>query len=208
MRPSRVDDLPAVYRICDQLGMTADQSPRTPELLGHVYAGPYVVGPGTRSVVVLGDEGVAGYLLCALDTNAFEQWREAEWWPALRAEYPLVVAGRSAADQEVVELIHTPPVASPSIVERYPAHLHIDLLPSIQRQGIGGRLIGELIEELGRRGIPGLHLDVGSDNAGAIALYRRLGFVELEHGPDSVFMGREIPRATGTLTPQGGTARP
>ena len=122
--------------------------------------------------------------------NEFEEWREAEWWPGLRADYPLELATRSAADQEVVELIHAPPVASPSIVERYPAHLHIDLLPRIQRQGIGGRLIGELIDELGHRGIPGLHLDVGSDNEGAIALYRRLGFVELEHGSDSVFMGR------------------
>lgn len=190
VRPTRIDDLPAVYRICDELGMTADLSPRTTELLGHVYAGPYLVGPGTRSVVVLDDEGIAGYLLCALDTDAFEQWREAEWWPGLRADYPLELATRSAADQEVVELIHTPPVASESVTERFPAHLHIDLLPRIQRQGVGRRLIAELIEELHRRGIPGLHLDVGSENEGAIALYRRLGFIELERGADSVLMGR------------------
>ena len=195
-RPTRVDDLPAVYRICDQLGMTAGQSPRTPELLGHVYAGPYVVGPGTRSVVVLDDEGIAGYLLCALDTDAFEEWREAEWWPGLRADYPLESVRRSPADQEVVELIHTPPVAAPGIVARYPAHLHIDLLPRIQRRGVGRRLISELIEELHRRGIPGLHLDVGSDNGGAIALYRSLGFIELEHGADSVFMGRHTAPAS------------
>ena len=72
------------------------------------------------------------------------QWREAEWWPGLRADYPLELATRSAADQEVVELIHTPPVASDSVAERFPAHLHIDLLPRIQRQGVGRRLIGEL----------------------------------------------------------------
>jgi ribosomal protein S18 acetylase RimI-like enzyme len=192
VRPVRLDDLPAVYRICDQLGMTADRSPRTPELLGHVYAGPYVVGPGTRSVVAVDDQGPAGYLLCALDTEGFEAWREAEWWPGLRTDHPLEIEGRSAADQEVVELIHAPPMAPPGIAARYPAHLHIDMLPRIQRRGIGRQLISELIEDLARRGIRGVHLDVGSDNSGAIRLYRSLGFVELERAPGSVFMGREI----------------
>src|SRR6478736_1278178 len=49
-------------------------SARSPELLGHVYAGPYVVAPLTRSVVVLDEEGVGGYLLCARDTRAHEAW--------------------------------------------------------------------------------------------------------------------------------------
>ena len=192
VRPTRLDDLPAVYRICDALGMFEGPEPRSPELLGHVWAGPYLVGPATRSVVVVDEQGVAGYLLCALDTNAFEEWREAAWWPGLRADYPRTLAGRSPGDQEVVDLIYDPPVASPSIVARYPAHLHIDLLPRIQGKGIGGQLIRDLIEELGERGIPGLHLDVGSDNTGAIAFYRRLGFDELERSADSVFMGRPV----------------
>jgi ribosomal protein S18 acetylase RimI-like enzyme len=192
VRTARLDDLPAGYRICHELGEPDGLEPRTPELLGHVYVGPYVVGPHTRSVVVVDEQGVAGYLLCALDTVAFEAWRDEHWWPGLRADYPRTLAGRSPADQEVVELIHAPPVASASVAQEYPAHLHIDLLPRLQGKGIGGRLIGDLIDELAERGIPGLHLDVGSDNTGAIAFYRRLGFVDLEEGPDSIFMGRRI----------------
>jgi ribosomal protein S18 acetylase RimI-like enzyme len=196
VRPARLDDLPAVYRLCHQLGMPSGPEPRQPELLGHVYAGAYVVAPGTRSVVVVDELGVAGYLLCALDTVAFETWRDEHWWPGLRGDYPRELEGRSAADQEVVDLIHSPPLAPPDIAARYPAHLHIDLYPRLQGRGIGGRLIGALIDELAERGIHGLHLDVGSDNTGAIAFYRRLGFAEVRRMPDSILMAREIDPST------------
>ena len=61
-----------------------------------------------------------------------------------------------------------------------PAHLHIDLLPRLQRAGWGRRLIGALADELAARGVPGVHLDVDATNLDAIAFYRRLGFVVTE----------------------------
>lgn len=190
VRPARLDDLPAVYAICDELGMVAEAQPRTRELLGHVYAGPYIVAPATRSVVVVDELGVAGYLLCATDTAAFTAWCESSWWPGLRADYPRAAVGRAVADQEVVDLIHAPPTASSRVAAEYPAHLHIDMLPRVRGRGLGSRLIRDLLGDLSHRGIPGVHLDVASNNARAIALYSRLGFAELERGPDSVFMGR------------------
>ena len=190
VRPARLDDLPAVYAICDELGMVAEAQPRTRELLGHVYAGPYIVAPATRSVVVVDELGVAGYLLCATDTAAFTAWCESSWWPGLRADYPRAAVGRAVADQEVVDLIHAPPTASSRVAAEYPAHLHIDMLPRVRGRGLGSRLIRDLLVDLSHRGIPGVHLDVASNNTRAIALYSRLGFAELERGPDSVFMGR------------------
>ena len=148
IRSARIDDLPAIYRICHETGMPPIGEERNPELLGHVYAGPYVVGPSTRSVVVVDDEGVAGYLLCATDTEAFERWQDKHWWPGLREDLPLDLPGRSASDQEVVDLIHEPPRAPRWIVERYPAHLHIDLLPRLQGAGWGPRLISGLLDDL------------------------------------------------------------
>jgi ribosomal protein S18 acetylase RimI-like enzyme len=61
----------------------------------------------------------------------------------------------------------------------YPAHLHIDLLPRLQGQGMGRRLIETLIAALRERGIPGLHLGLDAANTSARAFYDRLGFVEL-----------------------------
>jgi ribosomal protein S18 acetylase RimI-like enzyme len=192
IRPARLDDLPAIYRVCHETGLPSNGETRAPELLGHVYAGPYVVGPATRSVVVVDEAGVAGYLLCATDTEAFERWQDEHWWPALRDDLPLDVPGRSRADQEIVDLIHEPPRVARWIVERYPAHLHIDLLPRLQGAGWGPRLISGLLDDLAASGIHGVHLDVGDDNARALRVYGRLGFEELVRGPDSVIMGRTI----------------
>jgi ribosomal protein S18 acetylase RimI-like enzyme len=121
---------------------------------------------------------------------AFERWEDEHWWPGLRADFPLRQGGRPRADQEVVELIHAPPRAPGWVVERYPAHLHIDLLPRLQGAGLGPRLISGLLDELGAEGVAGVHLDVGESNLRAIQVYERLGFEPVARGADSVFMGR------------------
>ena len=78
-----------------------------PDLLGHVYVGPYIVrGQGTQLVVV-DEAGVCGYLLSTDDTDAHHVWAEAHWWPALRARYPDPEA--DARDAWLVRQIHQPP---------------------------------------------------------------------------------------------------
>ena len=61
----------------------------------------------------------------------------------------------------------------------HPAHLHIDLLPELQGQGWGRRLIDTLAGALRERGVSGLHLVASADNTGALAFYARLGFTPL-----------------------------
>ena len=63
--------------------------------------------------------------------------------------------------------------------DEYPAHLHIDLLPEAQGQSWGRRLIQTLVEALREQGVSGLHLVAGSDNAGALAFYPRVGFTAI-----------------------------
>jgi ribosomal protein S18 acetylase RimI-like enzyme len=69
----------------------------------------------------------------------------------------------------------------PEIADRYPAHLHIDLLPSGQRRGLGRRLMNTYLDALRERGVPGVHLTMDPANTGARAFYDRLGFTELPH---------------------------
>jgi ribosomal protein S18 acetylase RimI-like enzyme len=191
VRTARLDDLPATYRICHDNGLPADGSGRSPDLLGHVYVGPYLVAPGTRSIVMADDEGVGGYLLCARDTIAFEGWVAAHWLPGLQVDWPLDVA-RSRADTEIVDLLHHPRPTPPDVAAAYPAHLHIDLHRRLRGRGLGSQLIEELCAELAGEGIPGVHLGVGADNAGAIRLYARLGFTDLGGDDDARLMGRRL----------------
>ncbi len=78
----------------------------------------------------------------------------------------------------------------PAVLEEYPAHLHIDLVPAAQGHGWGRRLIDTLREALAADGVPGVHLGYAVSNTDAAAFYRRLGFRELPgHRPEAPLVG-------------------
>ena len=84
------DDLDDLYRVCL---LTADNGGdatalfRDPKLPGHVYAGPYAIFEPSLAFVAEDTAGVGGYVVAALDSQAFEQRLERDWWPALRRDY-------------------------------------------------------------------------------------------------------------------------
>ena len=76
--------------------------------------------------------------------------------------------------------------------DTYPAHLHIDLLPELQGQGFGRRLIDTLVAALRERGVRGLHLAADVRNTSAAAFYERTGFSRIPSHADVVAFGREL----------------
>lgn len=186
IRPARAHD-PAeaerLYEICLRTGdHGADASALTaePRLVGDVYLGAYLrLAPELAFVLVdpavPGPEGVLGYVVGVADSAAFHERLERAWWPALRERYPLG-AHRRDFDAELVRTIHHPPPVDPSIVARYPAHLHVDLLPAAQGGGHGRRLLGALFDALRTARVPGVHLGVSLRNTAAIGFYEHLGF--------------------------------
>jgi len=184
LRPYRPADHDAVYDICVRTGAAGDDAThllRDPALLGHVYAGPYVELVPDLAFVVEDDDGVAGYILGAADTGEFQDRLEREWWPGLRRRYPVYrTDGDAAFDDLLIALMHSPARAPADLVAAYPSHLHIDLLPRLQGQGWGRRLIDTLSERLRATGSHGLHLGVATANTKAQAFYRAVGFTELD----------------------------
>ena len=160
IRRATIHDLPGTYRVClgtGDAGADGTGHYRDPDLLGHVFVGPYVVGSPELALVVTDGAGVEGYLLAAADTRAFEAWAERDWWPPLRARYPLGPDGRipaevPASDAWIVELIHAPALAPEAVVADYPAHLHIDLLPPVRGRGFGRALVERCLADLRARG--------------------------------------------------------
>jgi ribosomal protein S18 acetylase RimI-like enzyme len=190
-----IQDMPGAYRTClltGDAGQDATALYRDPDLPGHVYVGPYIThGKGTQ-LVVLDDEGSAGYLLSADDTLRFEDWAEAAWWPPLRARYP--VLGDGSPDAEMIRLIHEPPPTPIEIAREFPAHLHIDLQERARGTGLGRVLVERLLSELRSREVAGVHLGVDATNPNAIGFYEHLGFRTVEQKTWGVLMGLRLDR--------------
>jgi ribosomal protein S18 acetylase RimI-like enzyme len=184
LRPYRAGDHDAVYDICVRTGAAGEDAThllRDPTLQGHLYAGPYLALAPELAIVVEDRGGVAGYILGVADTAAFEDRLEREWWPALRRRYPAYrTDGDAVLDDLLIALVHSPARTRADLVAAYPSHLHIDLLPRLQGQGWGRRLIDTMVERLRATGSHGLHLGVATANTKAQAFYRVVGFTELD----------------------------
>lgn len=193
IEPADLHDLPGAYRTClltGDAGKDASSLYRDPDLLGHVYVGPYLAQAGGTQLVVVDDHGAAGYLLSADDTLAFEAWAEREWWPRLRARYPILDDG--SPDDEMIKLIHQPERTPAELAREYPAHLHIDFQERARGAGLGRTIIERLLAELRSRHISGVHLGVSADNANAIGFYSHLGFRQVDSEPGGLLMGLRL----------------
>lgn len=197
IEPAGIHDVPGAYRTCLLTGDTGeDATPlhRDPDLLGHVYVGPYLSQRSGTQLVVVDETGSAGYLLSTDDTVAFEAWAEREWWPPLRERYELPDASDDSANAELIRKIHQPESTPRAIATEYPAHLHIDLQERARGKGLGRALIERLLAELRRRKVAGVHLGVDSSNDNAIGFYEHLGFRQVDMEPGGILMGMLLDR--------------
>ena len=183
IRPYRDSDLDDLYRICLQTGDAGEDATSMfddPQILGHVFAAPYALFEPSLAFVAEDEAGVGGYIVGALDSKAFEERLEADWWPALRDRYPAPPSGlpreQWTPDQRTVGFIHVPPTAPDELAGDYPSHLHINLVPRLQGQGLGRRLMDTLICALREQGSAGVFFFVWPANQRAVGFYRHLGF--------------------------------
>jgi GNAT superfamily N-acetyltransferase len=185
VRPFAPGDLDACYEICLRTGdHGADASAlhTDPRLIGEIWVGPYLERWPQHAFVVADETAVGGYVVGAPDTAEHERWLEQEWLPPLRLRYPIGTFPEGTADADSVRLLHATPRTSGQLTSKWPAHLHIDLLPKMQGRGHGRALMNALFESLRSAGVPAVHAGVSSKNPRAIAFYRRLGFRDLYRG--------------------------
>lgn len=182
IRPFHPGDEPALAEIClktadagaDGTGILDDD-----RIWAEIFVLPYVRRHPDLAFVVEADDGrVGGYAVATDDTDAFEAWFRDEWWPERGARWPKPEGEGSRQDGTLIYAYSRAPGAEP-YAARYPAHLHIDLLPELQGQGWGRRLIDRIVATLRARGVTGLHLVASADNAGALAFYPRVGFAPI-----------------------------
>jgi GNAT superfamily N-acetyltransferase len=186
VRPYQPGDLDDVYRVClltSFNGADGTAMFRDPRLPGHLYAAPHAIFEPSLASVAQDADGVAGYIVSALDSLAFEHRLEQNWWPDLRPRYPEpspdLAEQLSEQERRAIKRIHRPQETAPELAERFPSQLHINLLPRLQGRGIGRTLIDRLVAQLRTAGSRGLHLGTNLDNHRGAEFFRHAGFTEL-----------------------------
>ncbi len=202
IRPARPGDEPGAYHVCLKTGDSGqDGEPfyrDDPDALGRIFVGPYLAYEPGLSLILEDEQGICGYALGAFDTRAFFARYEAEWRPKLCAKFsaPQGDPGGWTRTQQVHHWYHHPDYFFPEPYEKFPSHLHIDLLLRARGQGYGRRMLEQVMEQLRQRGSPGAHLGMSAVNLSAFGFYQRLGFQELIRvgaGNDAcIYMGKSL----------------
>lgn len=135
-------------------------------------------------VVPIGRQHIAGFhaaLDCVAKERRYLAMLEApSFWRTRRLVLASLQAGAvhvvAVTDDEVIGWCDLRPRAAPTL--RHTAVLGMGVVAAYRGQGIGSRLLTAALGLAPARGIRRSELIVRSDNAAAIALYRRFGFVD------------------------------
>jgi len=179
-------DLTSLYKIClltADSGNDASLLYKDPDLVGHLSAAPYAIFEPELTFIITLNNIPTGYILGTKNSLNFYHKCETDWFPLLRKRYPFPVDDDTSPDASIIRLIHTGHDVKEELLN-YPAHLHVDLLPSIQGKGLGRKIMNIFIDKLKSLNVGALHLQTGKKNQGAIEFYNKTGFhiiKEYEH---------------------------
>jgi GNAT superfamily N-acetyltransferase len=183
VRPYRDSDLEAIYDICVRTGDNGGDATGKfgfPRLLADIFAAPYVyLEPSLAFVLPDAADRPVGYVLGTANTAGFVRAYREKWLPLMASSYPVPAPGVPVRDDWLLEAFHRPERMLITGVYDFPAHLHIDILPSHQGGGNGRRLIETFMAAAAIAGASGVHVTVAVANARAHGFYRRVGFEPL-----------------------------
>lgn len=183
IRPYEQDDRASVRHICfvtGYMGEPVDWLWHDAESFADLFTSYYTDAEPESALVAEVDGDVAGYLLGCVDSR--RAWNPAGLFlrnmimrqTAFRPGTARMV-WRSFGDVALDAARRRLPPA-PVHDDRWPAHLHIDLLPRLRGCGVGSRLIRRWLAKLEDIGVPGCHLETIGENHKAIAFFEAMGF--------------------------------
>lgn len=206
IRPYQESDEAAVRRICLLTGDDGgDATALYPDadLLSDIFAIPYTVfDPALCFVAVDADDGrVLGYIVGTADSSRFARQFRQRWLPQVSGRHQDPPEQPDWADDPQGAMawrLHHPRADDSGLLDDYPAHLHVDLLPEAQGRGAGKALMLQFLDAARAHGAQGVHLGVSPTNTGARGFYARLGFEPLVLPGSEDRAGSLLVRSTAT----------
>lgn len=199
VRPYRAGDRSAVRHICHVTGYMGEPVGwlwRDAGSFAELFTAYYTDAEPESALVAELDGVVAGYLLGCVDSRR-------AWNPATVFVRQLVRRGiafrpgtagfvwRSFADI-ARDAWHRQLPPAPVFDARFPAHLHIDLLPALRGRGVGSILVQRWMATLRSAHVAGCHLETIGENRAAIAFFESAGFERI--GTNALAPGLRSPR--------------
>ncbi|MBF6351713.1 MULTISPECIES: GNAT family N-acetyltransferase [Nocardia] len=205
IRTFREQDRPALRR----LAVRAGQGSPTETLWGHqeseslIYLEPYMDREPESLFLAESDGELLGYLTGCVDTESFpsEDQRIADAVRRYRLvlrRRPALFFARSAFDAASAALRRAPS-AGEIHDPRWPAHLHINVVPEARGTGAADGLMEHWFDRLRSMGSPGCYLQTLVENTRAVRFFERMGFAP--HGttppvPGMRYQGKRVHQQT------------
>jgi GNAT superfamily N-acetyltransferase len=188
MSPLRIrklqrEDIPAVRDICVATGRLRPSQAPAPWMFARYWTDYYTRFEPAHSLVAVDADGrVVGYLMGCYDTRDFRRRMRRTVLPSIlmRAVLSGTVAHPPSRNFLVKRLgVWAAPEPDPDgLLEKYPAHLHINLVKEAQQKGTGQALMERFLAEARDHGVKGVHLETLAGNISACRFFVRAGFRE------------------------------
>lgn len=166
VRKYQEKDRENLLKICIETSGLPTETDKDRAFLNLMYNDYYAAVEGHNCFVAAdeNDEAV-GYILCAENFDRYFKVFKALYLPEIKKlgfNYYTMALGEIA--------VHS------LFRKKYPAHLHIDILPLCQGKGTGTALVNELKAHLKTKGIDNVMLSCGMGNKRAIKFYKKNDF--------------------------------
>lgn len=206
VRPYKKGDRDAVFTVCHKTGFFGeDASPHfgDKKLFGILFSSYYIDYEPENAFVVEDGKEVKGYIIGTSDTiGQIEGFSQLVIPRAIKRmfmrtifRYPkdilflIALKGHEEFERRLYK---------EELLEKYPAHLHINLLPDYQGKGLGSRLLKKFEERMRRSKVSGIHLVTSTENKKAIPFYRKMGYEVIDELPN-ILWDRKSPEGTKSV---------
>ncbi|MHA1784371.1 MAG: GNAT family N-acetyltransferase [Candidatus Helarchaeota archaeon] len=191
IRKVRKSDIKGIVHVCYKTGYMGEDATghfSDEKLFGYLFSQYYPQHEPEHSFVAVDGDKIIGYILGSPDTIRQEKRYITRMVPKIMFRLFFITTLRFFKDFK--NLLKTGIIATKylklpknpknmpreEILEKYPAHLHIDILDGYQRQGIGTRLMQAFERNMRKNKVKGIHLGTSERNVKAIPFYRKHGF--------------------------------
>ncbi len=155
-----------LLKICIETSSLPTESKKDLDFLNLMFNDYYaIVEPDNCFVAADENDEAVGYILCAENFDRYFKTFKGLYLPMIKK---LGMKYYTMAISEIA--VHS------IFRKKYPAHLHIDILPVCQGKGTGTALMNELKDHLKEKGIDTLMLSCGMGNKRAIKFYEKNDF--------------------------------